>query len=169
MRHPRRRTVTASMVGLKTVPYPKISPKTVNPRDLAGGTQKMIKKKKKKKMMMIMIMMMMMMKKKKKEEEEERRRRRRIRRIRRRRRRRKRRRRSLNASYRSTITARVYCSKCTRATASSWRPQQFSGGRGKEVFTSLVLGGHSSFRKGEGRKCLQVSSHCCTEKRRHTR
>ena len=34
--HSRRRNVTTSMVGLKTVTYAKISPKVVNPRDLAG-------------------------------------------------------------------------------------------------------------------------------------
>ena len=36
MHHPRRRNVTTSMVGLKTVTYAKISPKMVNPRNTAG-------------------------------------------------------------------------------------------------------------------------------------
>ena len=36
MHHPRRRNVTTSMVGLKTVAYAEISPKMVNPRDIAG-------------------------------------------------------------------------------------------------------------------------------------
>ena len=37
MHHPRRRNVTTSLAGLKkTVTYAKISPKMVNPRDIAG-------------------------------------------------------------------------------------------------------------------------------------
>ena len=36
MCHPRRRNVTTSMVGLKTATHAKISPKMMNPRDLAG-------------------------------------------------------------------------------------------------------------------------------------
>ena len=36
MHHSRRRNVTTSMVGLKTVIYAKISPKMVNARDIAG-------------------------------------------------------------------------------------------------------------------------------------
>ena len=36
MHHPQRKNVTASMAGLKTVTYAKISPKMVNPRDLPG-------------------------------------------------------------------------------------------------------------------------------------
>ena len=34
MYHPRRRTVTTSIVGLKAVTYAKISPKMMNPRDI---------------------------------------------------------------------------------------------------------------------------------------
>ena len=36
---PRRRNVTTSMVGLKTVTYAKISPKMVNPRDIDGNAE----------------------------------------------------------------------------------------------------------------------------------
>ena len=36
MHHARRWNVTTSMVGLKMVTYTKISPKIVNPRDIAG-------------------------------------------------------------------------------------------------------------------------------------
>ena len=39
MRHPRRQNVTTSMFGLKTVTYTKISPKTVNNRDIAGNSE----------------------------------------------------------------------------------------------------------------------------------
>ena len=47
--HPRKRNVTTLMVGLKKKPvtYAKISPKMVNPRDIAGERQKKKKKKKK--------------------------------------------------------------------------------------------------------------------------
>ena len=36
MHHLRRRNVTTSVVGLKTATYAKISPKMVNPRNIAG-------------------------------------------------------------------------------------------------------------------------------------
>ena len=39
MYNPRKRNVTTSMAGLKTVTYAKISPKTVNPRDIAGNAE----------------------------------------------------------------------------------------------------------------------------------
>ena len=39
MHHPRRRNVTTSVVGLKTVTYAKISSKMVNPRDLAWDVE----------------------------------------------------------------------------------------------------------------------------------
>ena len=39
MHHPQRRNVTIAMVGLKTVTCAKISPKMVNPRDVAGNTE----------------------------------------------------------------------------------------------------------------------------------
>ena len=39
MHHPRRWNVTTSMVGLKTIPYAKISQKMVKPRDIAGSTE----------------------------------------------------------------------------------------------------------------------------------
>ena len=38
--HPRRRNVTTSMIGIKTVTYAKISPKMVNPRDIAGARRR---------------------------------------------------------------------------------------------------------------------------------
>ena len=37
--HPQRRNVTTPMAGLKKVTYAKISPKIVNPRDIAGNTE----------------------------------------------------------------------------------------------------------------------------------
>ena len=37
--HPRRRNVTTSMVGFKTVTCAKMSPKMVNPRDSAGDAE----------------------------------------------------------------------------------------------------------------------------------
>ena len=39
MHHPWRRNVTTSMVGLKMVTCAKISPKMMNPRDIAGNTE----------------------------------------------------------------------------------------------------------------------------------
>ena len=39
MHHPQRRNVTISMVASKTVTYAKISPKLVNPRDIAEHTE----------------------------------------------------------------------------------------------------------------------------------
>ena len=37
--YPPRRNVTTSMVGFKTVTYAKISPKMVNPRDIAENAE----------------------------------------------------------------------------------------------------------------------------------
>ena len=40
MHHPRRQNVTTSVVGLKTVTFTKISPKLVNPRDIARNRRR---------------------------------------------------------------------------------------------------------------------------------
>ena len=40
--HPRRRNMTTSMVGLKTVTYAEVSPKMVNPREIAGERRRRI-------------------------------------------------------------------------------------------------------------------------------
>ena len=39
MHHPQRQILNASMVGLKTVTYAKISPQMVSPRDIAGNSE----------------------------------------------------------------------------------------------------------------------------------